>query len=210
MLPEDQSVTLRASVLTGGVGIMWLIHAIDAFLPRGWSAAGTGIVPRTWSGLYGIPVAPFIHATWGHLISNSIPLLILGAIVLFRGLGEFLFVTFCSILIGGLGTWLFGEGNAQHVGASGLVFGLFGYLVVRSAFDRKITSAVVTLVVAILYGSAMWHSLIPEPSISWSSHFFGFLGGCVAARLRYPGRHAGDPRIEGTSPPVVELTRRRG
>jgi membrane associated rhomboid family serine protease len=196
MLPRDQSITLRASVLAGFVGIMWLIHAIDSFLPRGLSAAGTGIVPRTWNGLYGIPVAPFIHATWGHLISNSIPLLILGAIVLFRGLGEFLFVTLCSVLIGGFGTWLFGEGNAQHVGASGLVFGLFGYLVFRSAFDRKITSAIVTLAVAVLYGSAMARSLIPAPDISWSSHFFGFLGGCTAARLRYPGRQTRDPMPE--------------
>src|SRR5258708_38815037 len=132
MVHDDKSVTLRAGVLIGGVGIMWLIHALDAFLPRGWSVVGTGIVPRTLHGLYGIPVAPLIHASWGHLISNSVPLLILGAIVLFRGVGELVFVTLCSVLIGGVGTWLFGEGNAQHIAASGLVFGLFGNLVFGS------------------------------------------------------------------------------
>ncbi len=195
---HDKSVKLRAAVLIGAVALMWFIRAIDALLPRGFSAAGVGIVPRTFDGLYGIPVAPFIHESWEHLLANTVPLLILGAIVLFRGLIEFLFVVATSMIIGGAGTWLFGTGDAQHVGASGIVFGLFGYLVFRFAFDRRITSAIVTLVVAVLYGGAIAYSLIPEPNISWSGHFFGFVGGVIAARLRYPHRQQVDPTVANT------------
>ncbi|HYS54005.1 MAG TPA: rhomboid family intramembrane serine protease [Thermoanaerobaculia bacterium] len=181
---------MRGAVLGSFIGTLWIVRALDTFLARGVSAAGMGIVPRTIDGLWAIPVTPLIHANWQHLISNTIPLVILGGLVLLRGVTEFIFVTVFSILISGLGTWLFGAGNAQHVGASGLVFGLFGYLVFRSAFDRKLGSAVITLIVAAAYGTAMVYSLIPTPDVSWSGHFFGFLGGFLAARIRYPHRQA--------------------
>ncbi len=172
------------------IGLMWIVRGIDSFLPQGMgmSAAGVGIVPRTLGGLYNIPITPFIHADFEHLLSNTIPLLVLGALVLARGVIEFVFVIFVTTFVSGFGTWLFGEGHAQHIGASGIVFGLFGYLVFRTAFDRKISSAVITLAVAIAYGSAMTYSLIPEEHVSWSGHFFGFIGGFAAARLRYPHR----------------------
>jgi len=84
-----------------------------------------------------------------------------------------------------MGTWLFGSGDAQHVGASGLIFGLFGYLVLRAVFDRRFSSAVVALAVIVIYGTAMARSLIPADGVSWSGHFFGFVGGLAAARLRH-------------------------
>jgi membrane associated rhomboid family serine protease len=185
---RDQSLTLRVSLLAGLVAILWIVRAIDMFLPRGFSAAGHGIIPRTWDGIWAIPVAPLIHGSWQHLISNTIPLAVLGALVLFRGAIEFVFVLLVTTLVSGLGIWLFGAGSAQHIGASGVVFGLFGYLVFRSAFDRRITSAVITLAVAVAYGGAMAAGLLPEPHVSWSSHFFGFAGGFAAARIRYPHR----------------------
>jgi membrane associated rhomboid family serine protease len=150
-------------------------------------------VPRTWDGLWAIPVSPLIHADVDHLISNTIPFVILGALILVRGVTEFVFVILTATFASGAGTWLFGTGHAQHVGASGVVFGLFGYLVFRTAFDRKMTSALITLAVAIAYGSAMAYSLIPQEHVSWSGHFFGFLGGFAAARLRYPHRPRPEP-----------------
>jgi membrane associated rhomboid family serine protease len=188
MLNGNESLRARAVVLAVFAGLMWAVRGIDTFLPHGLSAAGVGIVPRTWDGLWNIPIAPFIHEDFDHLLSNTIPLLILGALILVRGVGEFMFVLFVSTFVSGFGTWLFGEGNAQHIGASGIVFGFFGYLVFRIAFDRKITSGLIALAVAIAYGSAMTWSLIPEDHVSWSGHFFGFIGGFVAARLRYPHR----------------------
>lgn len=200
MFQNDSTLRIRAAVLVIPVALMWFIHALDALLPRGFSAAGIGIVPRTVDGLYGILRAPFIHASWGHLVANSIPLLILGAIVLLRGVTEYLFVVCASVLIGGAGTWLFGTGHSQHIGASGVVFGFFGYLVFRTAFDRRLASAAITLAVALAYGSAMAWSLIPAPDISWSGHFFGFIGGVVAARLRYPHKATTTDVGEGALP----------
>jgi membrane associated rhomboid family serine protease len=188
MLSGNGSIRARAIVLTVFVGLMWVIRGIDTFLPNGLSSAGTGIVPRTVSGFWNIPIAPFIHGDLDHLLSNTIPLLILGALILVRGVFEFMYVVFVTAFVSGLGIWLFGEGNAQHIGASGIVFGFFGYLVFRIAFDRKISSALIALAVAIGYGSAFVWSLIPEEQISWSGHFFGFIGGFMAARLRYPHR----------------------
>ncbi len=175
MRDEPSSWTQRIAVLGIFVGIMWLVRGIDMLLARGWMAAEYGIIPRTWNGVAGILTAPFIHANFEHLLSNTVPLLILGALILLRGVPEFLFVTGASILIGGFGTWLFG-------------FGYFGYLVFRTVFDRRISSAVITLAVAGLYASAMAYSLIPAAGISWSGHFFGFVGGVLAARVRYPSR----------------------
>ena len=188
MLTGNESLRARGIALTVFVGMMWVVRGIDMFLPRGLSAAGAGVVPRTWDGLWNIPISPFIHEDFDHLLSNTIPLLILGALILGRGVIEFVFVVFVSTFVSGFGTWLFGEGNAQHIGASGVVFGFFGYLVFRIAFDRKITSGLIALAVAIGYGSAMTWSLIPSDHISWSGHFFGFIGGFIAARLRYPHR----------------------
>jgi len=183
-MPVD-TFRVRAAALTTLIAPMWLVRFLDMVTPGNGSVAGHGIVPRTWYGLEGIPLAPFIHVSVEHLLANTAPLLILGALVVMRGVGELVFVVVTSGLIGGLGTWMFGAGDSQHVGASGVVFGLFGYLLFRTAFDRRWSSAVIALVVAVGYGTMMMSSLIPHESISWSGHFFGFLGGLAAARMRY-------------------------
>lgn len=172
----------RATALATFVGAMWVVRVADAIVPGFHPALRHGIEPRSWSGIDGIVFAPFIHADFAHLVANTLPLLILGAIVLLRGVSRFLFVVLASAIIGGAGTWLFGAGNAAHVGASGIIFGFFGYLVFRTLFDRRWSSAIITVAVLVLYGSAMLSSLIPEDTISWSGHFFGFAGGCFAAR----------------------------
>lgn len=184
------SLQTRAAALGTAVGSIWIVRIIDIMIPGGGSAIGHGIVPRTIYGLEGIPAAPLIHSSLSHLIANTIPFLLLGALVLLRGVFEFAFVVVTTALVAGAGTWMFGAPNTEHVGASGVVFGLFGYLLFRMWFDRRPSSVAVTLIVAILYGAAMLRSLIPEESISWSGHFFGFLAGILAARLRYPRRAA--------------------
>jgi membrane associated rhomboid family serine protease len=199
-MPVD-TIRRRAAALGTLVGPMWVVRVLDLFIPGNGSAAGHGIVPRTWYGLEGIPVAPFIHVSVQHLVANTVPLVILGALVLMRGVGEFVFVVVTSGLVSGLGTWVFGSADAQHVGASGVVFGLFGYLLFRTAFDRRWSSAAIALAVGAGFGTAMVYSLIPQEGISWSGHFFGFLGGFAAARLRYPQRRnvraAGRARLAG-------------
>lgn len=178
----------RAALLFLFVGSMWAIRIVDTFRSYG-SIAGDGIVPRTTHGLLGIATAPFIHASWGHLLANTIPLLVLGALLLAGGVAEFVFVTVVSAVVAGAGTWLFGE-TARHIGASSLVFGYIGYLLVRPAFDRKLWSIVITLVVAGLYGATLLWSIIPQGGTSWSGHIFGFIGGVLAATAARRGARA--------------------
>lgn len=166
-------------VLLGFVGAMWVVRALDAIGLFG----GHGIVPRTMYGLAGIVTAPFIHSSWQHLIANTMPLVILGALVMIQGVREFVFVTVVCALVAGFGTWLFGS-FAQHVGASGIVFGYVGYLLYRPAVDGKLWSVAIAIAVGVLYSGALVTSLIPTFGVSWSGHFFGFLGGLYAARVR--------------------------
>lgn len=179
-MPEQSSS--RASLLLASTGSMWLVWAADLVWP---GTIGHGIVPRTSYGLTGIVMAPFIHANLQHLLANTIPFVILGAIILFRGVRAFLFVVLVSAAVAGLGTWLFGAPNTQHVGASGVVFGFLGYLLIRAAYDRRISSALIALAVATVYGATFLTSLMPAQGISWTGHVFGFLGGVMSARLRY-------------------------
>ena len=185
MVPVRDGLQTRAAALGAAVGSIWLVRIIDFIVPGGGSFAGHGIVPRTWYGLEGIPVAPLIHSSLSHLVANTIPFVILGALVLLRGVSEFVFVVLTTAVVAGAGTWLFGTPNTEHVGASGVVFGLFGYLLFRMVYDRRLSSVIITVFVAVLYGAAMLRSLIPSESISWTGHFFGFLAGILAARVRF-------------------------
>jgi membrane associated rhomboid family serine protease len=178
----------RAWVLVAFVGSMWLVRVVDTF--RDASIAGYGIIPRSGH-LVGILAAPFIHANWAHLIANTLPLLVLGALILLDGTGEFVFVTIVTMLCAGAGTWLFGS-TANHIGASGVVFGYMGYLLFRPAFDRRLWSVVVTVIVISIYGTTLFLAITPQAGISWSGHAFGFLGGLVAARLHKRQASVGD------------------
>jgi membrane associated rhomboid family serine protease len=186
-LPE---LRRRAFVLLAFVGTMWIVRILDTFRTDGSSVAGTGVIPRNLSTIGDIVTAPFIHANWPHLIANTGPLLVLGTLILLGGTGEFVFVTLCCAITAGAGTWFFGE-TARHIGASGVLFGYVGYLLFRTAFDRRLLFMVMTVAVVALYGSALLWSVVPRAGISWTAHFFGFLGGVLAARLRRRSGQAG-------------------
>ena len=167
-------------MLVGTTLSMWLVWTVDFVVP---GHIGHGIVPRTMYGLTGIVMAPFLHASLQHLLANTIPFVLLGSIILLRGARPFVFVLVTSALVSGFGTWLVGMPNTQHIGASGVVFGLFGYLLARAVYDRRVSSALIAIVIAVVYGAAFLTSLMPAQGISWTGHFFGFLGGVIAARL---------------------------
>jgi len=179
-MPERPSS--RTSLLFGSTLSMWLVWAADLVWPGN---IGHGIVPRTAYGLRGIVMAPFIHVDLQHLLANTIPFVILGAVILLRGTRAFLFVLLVSAAVAGLGTWLFAAPNTHHVGASGVVFGFLGYLLVRAAYDRRISSALIAIAIAALYGATFLTSLMPAHGISWTGHVFGFVGGVTSARMRY-------------------------
>ncbi|MEX1363363.1 MAG: rhomboid family intramembrane serine protease [Nannocystaceae bacterium] len=171
------------------LALLWGIEIVDANVMHG-SLDSLGIMPRTASGLLGIFAAPFLHGGWGHLISNTVGIVMLGGLTLAIGRREFLVVSLAGVLVGGLGTWALGR-PAVHIGASGLVFAYLGYLMLRGWYDRRVGSVLLAGGVAWFYGSMVF-GMIPgfaPPVISWEGHLFGFIGGVVAARLLHKRPH---------------------
>ncbi|MFI6899722.1 rhomboid family intramembrane serine protease [Nonomuraea sp. NPDC050394] len=166
-------------LLVVAVAAMWAIEVADYVLPA--NLDDYGIAGWQPSGLVGILFAPFLHVGFGHLMANSLPLLILGFLAAVRGLGRFAAASLLIILIGGLGTWLTTPIGTVAVGASGLIFGYFGYVVARGIFDRSILDIVIAVGVAIAYYSMLLGVLPNQPGISWQGHLFGLIAGVVSA-----------------------------
>lgn len=162
------------------LGLMWLEETVDMVL--GGRLDRFGIIPRDPAGLIGIPLAPFLHAGFGHLISNTVPLLVLGWLVLLRETKHFIAVFAAATLVGGLGVWAFGH-SGTHIGASGVVFGLLGYLLLTGWFERSIGTIILSVFVGLTYGWALLGLSPLQSHVSWEAHLFGFLAGAVMARL---------------------------
>ncbi|NLU70267.1 rhomboid family intramembrane serine protease [Streptomyces sp. HNM0574] len=169
------------------VGVLWLLEVVDQL--SGNALDTFGIQPRRQDELVDIVPAAFMHFGFGHLMANTLPLLVLGFLAALRGTGRFLAVALIIVLTSGLGVWLVAPAGSNTAGASGLVFGLFGYLLVRGFVDRRITDVALGGVVAVLYGSILWGVLPQDGGISWQGHLFGLLGGILAAYAtsRAPG-----------------------
>ncbi len=181
--PPTTSESRTAGLLAVAVlvAVMWVAELVDAVL--GGRLDGLGIEPRQVDGLTGVVLAPFLHADFGHLMANTVPFLVLGALVALSGLARVLSVAAIVTLVGGLGTWLVAPSATIHLGASGVVFGFAAYLVARGLFDRRAISLAVGLLVALLYGTTLLLGLLPQAGVSWQGHLFGAVGGLVAARL---------------------------
>jgi membrane associated rhomboid family serine protease len=174
-------VTAAALLMVSWVALLWVLEAIDTI--AGHRLDSFGITPRKSSELLDIVPSAFTHFGFGHVASNSLPLLVLGFIAALRGIGRFLAVAFSIIVIGGLGVWLVAPAHTNTAGASGLIFGLFSYLVVRGFVDRRSLDIAVGLIVGLLYGSILWGVLPTATGVSWQGHLFGLLGGVAAAFL---------------------------
>jgi membrane associated rhomboid family serine protease len=162
------------------VAVMWAVEIVDVFAGDLDSA---GIRPRDADGLIGIALAPVLHGGFGHLAGNTVPFVILGVAIALSGLARLVAVTATVAVVGGLGTWLIAPANSVHIGASGLVFGFAAYLMARGVFSRRALHLVVGVGVLVLYGSTLLIGFVPTPGISWQGHFFGAVGGVIAARL---------------------------
>lgn len=172
----------HALILGGFIALIWILEIIDLFFLRG-ALNAYGIRPRSITGLRGILFAPFLHGGLGHLIANTVPFLLLGWFVMLRETSDFFVVTAITMLTSGFGVWLFGSPYTIHIGASGLIFGYFGFLLLRGYFERSVLSIVFSLIVGLLYGGMIWGVLPLQFGISWQGHLFGFIGGALAARL---------------------------
>jgi membrane associated rhomboid family serine protease len=172
---KTQSVTLGASVTA-----LWATFGVNTLL--GGALLQFGIVPRTTDGLIGILVAPFLHADLNHLIANTVPFLLFGWLVMLRDRRHFLPVTLYSMLGAGLLSWAIGAPGSVHVGASGVVFGFLGFLLLSGWYARSFASIALSVLVAVVWGGTVAGVLPGTPGVSWQGHLGGFIGGVLAAR----------------------------
>ena len=174
------STAARAGVVSGGfVAALWAIELLDRVLPGDFETHG--LRPRSDEGLQGILFAPLLHGDWGHLVSNSLPLLILGFLLALSGLRTFAITTAIIWVVGGAGVWLVAGTNEIHIGASGVVFGWLVFLIIRGVFARSLGQIVLGIVVFMAYGTVLLGVLPGEPGVSWQGHLFGAIGGAIAA-----------------------------
>ena len=173
-------------ILLGAVAFLWGLEILDTILLRFLDRFG--IQPRSLGGLSGVLTSLFLHLGFGHLISNTIPFLILGGIVLIGGRKVFLKATLFIILVGGLALWAFGPSATNHIGASGLIFGYLGFLFARGIFEKSIFWIIVSVIILFLYGGMLRGVFPGQPGISWQGHLFGFLAGILAARVIFKSK----------------------
>ena len=148
-----------------------------------------GILPRNVGRLGDIFTAPFLHASWAHIEGNSVPLFVLGVAAAYRGLVRFFAVTVFVAITSGLAVWLFQSGSSVTIGASGIIFGYFGYVLVRGIFDRNWVDLAVGVLAGAAYYSILAVAIPGTPGISWLAHLGGLVGGLSAGwLLRSPGQ----------------------
>lgn len=172
----------------GFLVILWGVQMCNAL--SGYRLVAFGVQPRELNGLAGIAFAPFIHASWTHLIANSTISVVVLFLLALSGQKVVWVASIIICLFAGMGTWLTGQPNSVHVGASGLIFGWLTFLMLRGWFSHSVLQVVLGVVVFLLYGGVMWGILPTDPAISWQGHLFGAVGGVVAARNVGQGRRA--------------------
>jgi membrane associated rhomboid family serine protease len=182
-----------------------------------------GILPHHLSHLADIMSAPFLHFSWQHIEGNTVPLFVLGVLAAYRGIAKFLLVTLIVTVVSGLAVWLFQGSNELTVGASGIIFGYFGYVLIRGFFDRNLFDIGVGIVAGLLYWTILQVAIPGTPGISWIGHLGGLFGGVLAAwlvRTRMPagvgaggwttglgGRSGGPGGADGSSRPGADGSR---
>ena len=177
-----------AKILLALVALMWAVEVVDVIADH--QLDQYGIEARDVDGLDGIVTAPFLHVGFGHLISNTIPFVIMGLLIAIEGTRRLLGVFAIVAGVSGLGTWLVAPEGTIHVGASGVVFGFSTYLIARGWFNRRPSQIAIGLIVVAIWGSVLLGGLQPQEGISWQGHLFGAIGGLVAARVLRNGRPA--------------------
>ncbi|GGD58854.1 rhomboid family intramembrane serine protease [Lacimicrobium alkaliphilum] len=160
------------------LGLFLVVEIINLFTGR--SLNQFGLLPREVEALPGILLAPFLHGNLAHFLSNIIPLGIFSLLMLEYGLRRALFVNLWIILVSGILVWLLGR-YALHIGASGLIYGQFGFLVLAGFYHRQFLKILISVGVGLVYGSMIFGVLPGRSFISWEYHLFGFVAGLIAA-----------------------------
>jgi membrane associated rhomboid family serine protease len=166
-------------VMVGFIALIWAVQAVNWALHYSPSAH-YGIVPRSVSHLGDIFSSPFLHASWQHIEGNSGPLFIFGFLAAYRGVRKFAMVTLLIAIASGLAVWFFQGSDTDTVGASGLVFGYFTYVVVKGLFDRHLIDVLIGFVMALSFAYLLTEALPGVPQVSWIGHAGGAVGGVLA------------------------------
>ncbi len=166
-------------IVIGVIGLIWVIHFINPIFPMEFRAYG--IRPRLMSGLWGIPLAPFLHGDIGHLMANTGALACLLMISLSLSRQLTVMAVVLITLLGGFLVWGCGTYGTNHIGASGVIFGLLGFLLFAGIFRKDFKSLILSIIVFFLYGGILLSLLVPKTGISWAGHFWGFVAGVFAA-----------------------------
>jgi membrane associated rhomboid family serine protease len=177
-------------VLFGFVAVLWVLEVVSWALP----IDAFGVRPRETAGLIGVLTHPFLHVGLGHLLGNSVALLLFGGMVVLKRELDLYVTAALSVLVGGLGIWLVGRGGSNHIGASGLVFGLFGYLLSTGFFERRVGPVLLSVFVFLGWGSMLFGMAPTQVVVSWEGHLFGFVGGVFSAWLLARRRRAQSSR----------------
>ncbi|BCW62277.1 rhomboid family intramembrane serine protease [Paenarthrobacter sp. MSM-2-10-13] len=194
-MPEESKEEARESLagrakggllfMGGFVVLLYVIEILNTLMRHGLNST-FGLRSRSIDGVLDILTFPLLHANFNHLLSNTLPLIIFGFLVFLSGIRVFITALAFSWLGSGLAVWLIGGGGVT-VGASGLVFGFFAFLLVRGFFNRSWWQILLSVVLFMAYGSILF-GVLPTVMgyISWQAHLGGAIGGVVAAILLRP------------------------
>ncbi|MFJ1808761.1 MULTISPECIES: rhomboid family intramembrane serine protease [unclassified Streptomyces] len=192
------------------LAVVWLVQLAN-FADQYALSRDFGVVSGDLGALPHILTAPFLHWNWAHIESNSGPLFVFGFLAAYRGVARFLGLSLLVAATSGLAVWFLERGDVDTVGASGLVFGYFGYVVVRGLFDRHLIDTLIGVVMAASFAYLLTVAVPGTPGVSWLGHLGGLAGGVLGAWLfrdrrpragRTPpaGGDAGSPTARGGVP----------
>ena len=163
-------------LMVGFIALIWILQVANWADHYGLDAS-YGILPRSLGRLGDIFTAPFLHFSWDHIEGNSGPLFVFGLLAAYRGVVKFLGVTLVVAITSGLAVWLFQGNNELTVGASGLIFGYFGYVLARGLIDRNLIDALAAVVMGLSYAYILTVAIPGTPGVSWVGHLGGLVGG---------------------------------
>jgi membrane associated rhomboid family serine protease len=199
-------------LMVGFIGLIWILQVLNWAGHYGLDKS-YGILPRDLARLPDIFAAPFLHFSWDHIEGNSGPLFVFGFLAAYRGVTRFLGVTLLVAVTSGIAVWLFQGGNQLTVGASGLIFGYFGYVLSRGVIDRNLIDALAAVVMALSYAYILTVAIPGTPGVSWMGHLGGLIGGVAAGWIfrtrrgvrgtrpvKPPGGSGGPPGSDATVP----------
>jgi membrane associated rhomboid family serine protease len=187
-------------LMVGFIAVIWVLQVVN------WADQyrldySYGILPHDVARLPDIFVAPFLHFNWDHIEGNSGPLFIFGLLAAYRGVVRFLGVTALVAVTSGLAVWLFQGNRELTVGASGLIFGYFGYVLARGAIDRNLIDALAAVVMGLSYAYILTVAIPGAHGVSWIGHLGGLVGGLAAGwifRARRGGPAQSDQKTGGS------------